>query len=158
MTEKKKSKTLKPAIKSTKKRTVKLVEPKESKKADGIYSIDASKDKIVTRIKTIYTILGQQDKLVDKLPVLERLNVEKSHLAYARKESNGDKNSYFIKVDNFGHLYNPMAIDTAINMKTKLLKDELSKFIKVSELCFNHYLEFLKSKNILHFKFASRER
>lgn len=134
---------------------------KESKKTvsnTGIYVLDKEKDKVESKTETVFTILGQQDKLQGKLPVLTKGTPAKSQFAYAKKNTNGNKNTYFVKVDNNGHLYNPMAIDRQMTLKSKLLKDEVTKFIRVSEVCFNFYLEFLKSKNVLHLKSASRER
>lgn len=129
-----------------------MAEQKESK--TGIFLIDKSKAKDVTNVKTFYTILGQQDKLVNKLPIV----LEDGNTVLARKDTNGEKNTYFIKVDNLGNLYNPIGLNNRITLKSKLLKEEATKFIKVNELCFNYYLEFLKTKNVLFLKHASRER
>lgn len=129
-----------------------MAEQKESK--TGIYTIDQSKVKDVKISKTFYTILGQQDKLVNKQPVV----LEDSEAALARKDTNGEKNTFYVRVDNLGNLFNPIGLNNRVTLKSKLLKEEAVKFVKVSELCFGYYLEFLKTKNVLFLKHASRER
>jgi hypothetical protein len=149
---------MKPVTKS-KKLATKKAAPKELKKVNnGIFTIDSTKNKKELREVVVYTILGSQDKLQNRLPVLLGPEADKQNIAYAKKNTVNDKSTYYVKVDNFGHLYNPITADRQTSLKTKLLKETLSKFIRVSEQCFNYYLEFLKTKNVLHLKFASQER
>lgn len=130
---------------------------KKSKEiAEGTFVIDVSKETLdLKKSITLYTIYGSHDKLVDGCPVL--LDIKKSDSVYAKQESNNNKTTYSIKSDEFGSLYNPLATGGIKSFKTKLL-GENNKFLKVSKECFLQYLEFLKTKNVLHYKFADRNK
>lgn len=136
-----------------------MVEPTKSKQiGEGTYIIDSSKDSELTlkESKTIYTLLGYQDKLVDGLPVLIKENKD---TAFARKEIKNNRSYYYIRLDDNGSLFNPMSQSISVSFKGKLLaSNDVTEFTKVKKECFEHYLEFLKTKNVLHYKFAERAR
>ena len=127
----------------------------------GIYQLDPKKP-IVADVKTkkVYTIIGYHHKLSDGYPILVNHNSLQDELVYAVAETNNDKLTYFIKIDDQGHLFNPLSIGPSqSNKKFKLMaKNKNWQFEKVNEVSFKSYLEFLKTRNVLHLKFAEQSR
>jgi len=123
----------------------------------GVYVLDDSKKFTLNeKKKIVYTLLGKQDKLIEGLPVLLGEKREEDDLAYAYREIANNKQVFYIKTNEIGELVNPVSQERTSSFKSKLMKDDKTYlYVKVREECFNHYLEFLKTANVLHYKFAS---
>lgn len=133
---------------------------KKSKEVDtGVYIIDKTQTvKTTKKNKLVFTVLGQQTELIDGYPVLSIKDAENSDLAYAKK----DNNTFYIKIDDQGLLFNPMsAAPNKSDFKYKMMKNEKDKsweFVKVSAECFEQYITMLKTRNTLYLKHAERNR
>lgn len=134
-----------------------------SKKVDierdlGIYKIDTKKEIDITQnARVVYTIIGSQDRLLDGAPIV--LCDDFDERALAKKEIKNGKEILYIKINGLGRLANPMSANLDNSAKSKIMKDnKISQFKQVNSECFEQYLIFLKTKNILHYKFAERTR
>ena len=67
--------------------------------------------------------------------------------------------TYKVKIDNNGHLYDPVKKDRSYNLsaKNKINGDALFKFREVNENCFNAYVNYLKNKQTNVLVQAQRE-
>lgn len=130
---------------------------------DGIYLLDKSKDIVKSKKENlVFTVLGSHDKLDNGNPILTRDDAINHDLAYAKQVVSNNTQTFYIKIDDQGQFFNPMsAAPNTSDHKYKMMKDDKSKawqFVKVSEDCFNHYINMLRTRNVLHLKVAERLR
>lgn len=133
--------------------------PKKQK--SDTFVIDKSKVKPAPQNKlVVYTIFGSHDDLEGGQPVLTRKNADRDNLAYAKLQKIGEQETYFVRIGDTGELFNPNApLPNDKHHKFKMLgQDKTGLFEKVNKECFNYYLDYLKSRNPLHYKFATRSR
>lgn len=140
-----------------------MAKVKESKKLDdGIYLINqAEPPKLPNVKKIVFTILGNQQTLEQGYPVLSGKDAENMETACAKREIINKKETFFIKIDDEGMLFNPINPGpTMRDHKYKMLKgqDKSWQYIQVNQDCFTQYLEFLRTKNVLHLKYSERNR
>jgi hypothetical protein len=139
-----------------------MAKTKQSKEiGEGIFLIDKAKSDNLSNNKIIiFTILGSHKSLDDGYPILTNQD-EESDLAFAKRETVNGKENYFIKTDDENSLYNPISSSPSNrDHKFKVLKNQPKswQFSKVNAECFNQYITFLKTKNLLYLKYANRIR
>lgn len=134
----------------------------QSKQLDtGVYQLDKNTEIVEnSKSKVVYTLFGSHDKLRNGYPLLSNADTSKDKLAYAIAETNNEKVTYFVKIDDQNNLFNPINIaPSQTSAVFKIMKDNKNwQFQKTNEKCFNQYIEFLKTKNILYLKFAEQLR
>lgn len=84
--------------------------------------------------------------------------IDKKDFKFAEAKVENDK--YYIKVVTDGHLANPFSEQgrPRSKMEKLLFRDGESNFREVNKDCFEYYLTFLKTRNLLYYKFAERAR
>jgi len=123
-----------------------------------------------------YTIFGKHDELVDDYPTLWDADNGKIIIsaherveAYARKAITANRIRYYIKRDNNGKLFNPLAITgnsnhqkdkkcTTTTNRTDGTIMQSGRFVEVNKNIFLMYLKFLRTKNQAWLFNAERER
>jgi hypothetical protein len=106
-----------------------------------------------------YTMSGQEDYLDQELnPRLKKDNDKTVAKALSRADSSSYK--YLIKIGAYGKIYNPISIydpdAKQPKFMTRVRKSEW-EFKEVSPKVFDHYINFLRTKNMSWFNNAERE-
>lgn len=111
------------------------------------------RSKVAPSEESYYTILGKHD-FVDG-DGCTRANYDNDHI-YAKKIINpAGIPSYHIMIGSDGQLENPLQGVVVEHNKDKL--DINQQYLKCSERMFNHYVNFLKTKNLAWYNQARRE-
>jgi hypothetical protein len=102
---------------------------------------------------------GQEDYLDQELnPRLKKDNDKTVAKALARSDNSSYK--YLIKIGAYGKIYNPISIydpdAKQPKFMTRVRKSEW-EFKEVSPKVFDHYINFLRTKNLSWFNNAERE-
>jgi len=121
---------------------------------EAVHTVKKS-DKDYPLVSLAFTMFGQHDELTNefgeylddnskRFPLIHDVNSDK---ALARIDI-GKSPRYFIKSDNRGEFYNPLASDSGrAHVKLRLVGNEL-KFREVNYNAFINYLSFLKTSNV----------
>lgn len=77
----------------------------------------------------------------------------------AKLSQNNNRNRYFIKIDTYGKPYNPIGMysENQINKFSSKAGKKIYTFKETNEKAFNHYINFLKTKNLAWLRNAERE-
>lgn len=77
----------------------------------------------------------------------------------AKLHKNQNRNRYFIKIDTYGKPYNPIGMysENQINKFSSKAGKKIYTFKETNEKAFNHYINFLKTKNLAWLRNAERE-
>ena len=108
------------------------------------------------KVEEFYTVLGKQDFLVDKFPMV---NSEQNALAKKIVNTTNNTSRFFIKVGAYGRPYNPIGMYSegqSNKFLAKAGKPEYS-FKEVNEKTFSFYVNFLSTKNIAWLSNTERE-
>jgi hypothetical protein len=123
-----------------------------------------------------YTLFGKHDELIDDYPTLWDADNGKIIIlahereeACARKAITANRIRYYIKRDNSGKLFNPLAITGNTNHQKDKKRTTTSnradgtviqsgRFVEVNKNIFSMYLKFLRTKNQAWLLNAERER
>jgi hypothetical protein len=108
------------------------------------------------KIEEFYTVLGKQDFLVDKFPMV---NSEQNALAKKIINTTNNTSRFFIKIGTYGRPYNPMGMYSegqSNKFLAKAGKPEYS-FKEVNEKTFSFYVNFLSTKNTAWLSNTERE-
>ena len=108
---------------------------------------------------TYYTFIGQHDELDEKnRPLLIRdpeftkqeWEDRNEEWLLAKKIKLGNRQRYYVKIDQNGDLYNPLGLFTHKNDRIFTRKKDLErqKLISVNKDMFNCYVRFLSTKNV----------
>ena len=122
---------------------------------DNIFYTQNQNTKETKELKTTYyTILGHHDYIENDKPVTD--NAEKS---LAKTITKNGTTRYFVKIGQYGKLYNPIGMysegkDT--KFLSKIGKNEF-EFKQVNMRIFDLYVQFLTSRNIAWLNNAQRE-
>lgn len=105
----------------------------------------------------VYTIIGKQDRLENSFPVLdddENAKAEDKDIAYAKTGKNGTR--FFIKT-NGSQLIDPLGIYNEKDLYKKIGDVTIWRWKEVNHKVFKMYIQYLKTKNQVHYRQASRE-
>lgn len=121
----------------------------------GTVNGDPLKDELEEEYSVFYTLNGTKNakKSKDGNFLME----EDSELVYAKKTVYGRRSKYFVKINRYGHCYNPLGMyekDKAT--KNPKIGGRDFQFREVSDKVFEFYLEFLRTKNNGHLLNAQR--
>jgi hypothetical protein len=108
------------------------------------------------KVEEFYTVLGKQDFLVDKFPMV---NSEQNALAKKIINTTNNTSRFFIKVGTYGRPYNPIGMYSegqSNKFLAKAGKPEYS-FKEVNEKTFSFYVNFLSTKNTAWLSNTERE-
>jgi hypothetical protein len=126
-----------------------------SKKMSDLFYINKSKP-TNEKVEEFYTVLGKQDFLVDKFPMV---NSEQNALAKKIINTTNNTSRFFIKVGTYGRPYNPIGMYSegqSNKFLAKAGKPEYS-FKEVNEKTFSFYVNFLSTKNTAWLSNTERE-
>jgi hypothetical protein len=126
-----------------------------SKKMSDLFYINKSKP-TNEKVEEFYTVLGKQDFLVDKFPMV---NSEQNALAKKIINTTNNTSRFFIKVGTYGRPYNPIGMYSegqSNKFLAKAGKPEYS-FKEVNEKTFSFYVNFLSTQNTAWLSNTERE-
>ena len=109
----------------------------------------------------VFTMLGKQDKMWGNYPIIEvlRSEIDDSADAFAYRLWNGNRFKYFVKQGRYGKLFDPTGIysEGTIKKRNRRAGKPEWTFTEVTELVFNLYIDFLRTKNGMYLRHAERE-
>jgi len=130
---------------------------------NAFHKIDKNKEtEEPKRLVEVYTIAGKQDYFDDDgFPRLDESaeDAEDAPDAHAKSVTIGQRKKFFVKVGRHGRLFNPFGMyseGTAAKQMRHAGKPEWN-FLESEERVFDHYIQFLKSKNPAWLHNAERE-
>ena len=118
-------------------------------------------DEDLERQVVCYTILGKNDFVDGEgYPLVlddDGVEAENRDITFAKKISSGGRNwRFFIKMDNSGHLFNPIGIYEGGHAR-RIRGTKQFNFKEVGIRAFNFYVDFLRTKNEARLRNAERE-
>ena len=128
-------------------------------------AIYSSKKAVTTKVEkqitepVYYTFFDSREGVDSEgFPIAKELNDD----VLAKLVPYGSRLKFYIKTDTWGNPYNPIGLytnekDNDIPMYRNREKKR-EKFIEVTEITFNFYIQFLKTKNSLWLTKANQER